>query len=332
MLTDLGRRLRFLLVVVALGLVACGEPQPRGIPVETPQPAATTAVAVDPVSPVNIAHRGASAYAPEHTLVAYALAIELGADYVEQDLQLTRDGVLVCLHDTTLNRTTNVEEVFPDRATEVKTGGETRPVWRVSDFTLEEIKTLDAGSWFSEEFAGARVPTFQEAIDLVKGTAGMYPETKAPEEYEALGFTMEEELVRVFAANGLDTHAGQAATPIYVQSFSPESLKRLHAIAGDTYRLIQLVGGGQEALLGGEGLADVASYATGVGPAIALLVEDPSRGHAARAHGLEMHPYTVRATRLPAGYADAGAYMRYLFDDLRATGVFTDNPDLFPRR
>ena len=72
--------------------------------------------------------------------------------------------------------------------------------------------------------------------------------------------------------------------------------------------------------------------AAGVGPAIALLVEDPSRGHAARAHGLEMHPYTVRATRLPAGYADAGAYMRYLFDDLRATGVFTDNPDLFPRR
>ena len=331
MLTDLGRRLRFVLVVAALGLVACAEPPQRGTPAEPPQLGATTAVAVDPVSPVNIAHRGASAYAPEHTLAAYALAIEMGADYVEQDLQLTRDGVLVCLHDTTLNRTTNVEEVFPDRATEVEMRGETRPVWHVSDFTLEEIKTLDAGSWFSEEFAGTRVPTFQEAIDLVQGTAGMYPETKAPEEYEALGFTMEEELVRVFAANGLDTHEGQAATPIYVQSFSPESLKRLHAIAGDTYRLIQLVGGGQEALLSAQGLAEVASYAAGVGPAISLLVEDPSRGHAARDHGLELHPYTVRVTRLPAGYADAGAYMRYLFDDLRATGVFTDNPDLFPR-
>ena len=81
----------------------------------------------------------------------------------------------------------------------------------------------------------------------------MYPETKAPEEYEALGFTMEEELARVFAANGLDTPEGQVATPIYVQSFSPESLKRLYSIAGDTYRLIQLVGGGQEALLSEQG-------------------------------------------------------------------------------
>ena len=328
-LTDLGRRLRCVLVVVALGLVACGEPPQRGAPAGTPQLAATTAVAVDPV---NIAHRGASAYAPEHTLVAYALAIEMVAPtMVEQDLQLTSDGVLVCLHDTTLNRTTNVEEIFPDRAVEVERRGEMRQVWRVSDFTLEEIKTLDAGSWFSEEFVGARVPTFQEAIDLVKGKAGMYPETKSPEQYEALGFTMEEELARVFAANGLDTLEGQSATPIYVQSFSPESLKRFSAIVGDTYRLIQLVGGGQEALLSEQGLADVARYATGVGPSIALLVADPSRGQAARDHGLEIHPYTVRATRLPEGYADAGAYMRYLFDALSATGVFTDNPDLFPR-
>ena len=328
MLTDLGRRLRFVLVVVALGLVACGErPQPA-TRVETLHRTTTTAAAVDPV---NIAHRGASAYAPEHTLAAYALAIEMGADYVEQDLQLTSDGVLVCLHDTTLNRTTDVEEMFPDRASEVEIRGEMRQVWRVSEFTLEEIKTLDAGSWFSAEFAGARVPTFQEAIDLVKGKAGMYPETKAPEEYEALGFTMEEELARVFAANGLDTPEGQVATPIYVQSFSPESLKRLYSIAGDTYRLIQLVGGGQEALLSEQGLTDVASYAMGVGPAIPLLVENSARGHAARDHGLEMHPYTVRATRLPEGYEDVGAYIRYLFDDLRATGVFTDNPDLFPR-
>jgi len=315
-------------LLVALGFVACGEPPQRGTPGAPPQLAATTAVAADPV---NIAHRGASAYAPEHTLAAYALAIEMGADYVEQDLQLTSDGVLVCLHDTTLNRTTNVEEVFPDRATEVEIRGEMRQVWRVSEFTLEEIKMLDAGSWFSEEFAGARVPTFQEAIDLVRGKAGMYPETKAPEEYEALGFTMEEELVRVFVANGLDTHEGQAATPIYVQSFSPESLKRLHSIAGDTYRLIQLIGGSQKALLNEQGLADVASYATGVGPAIQLLVDDPSLGYAVRSHGLELHPYTVSATRLPEGYADVGAYIRYVFDDLRATGVFTDNPDLFPR-
>ena len=102
-------------------------------------------------------------------------------------------------------------------------------------------------------------------------------------------------------------------------------------MTGDTYRLVQLVGAGQETLLSAEGLVDVASYAAGVGPAISLLVEDPSRGHAARDHGLELHPYTVSAIRLPPDFADVGAYMRYLFDDLRATGVFTDNPDLFPR-
>ncbi len=290
-------------------------------------------VTTDPgTAPVNIAHRGASAYAPEHTLAAYTLALEMGADYVEQDLQLTSDGVLVCMHDTTLDRTTNVEEVFPDRATEVEQRGALRQVWRVSDFTLAEIKTLDAGSWFGPEFAGERVPTFQEAIDLVKGRAGMYPETKSPEEYEALGLTMEAELVRVFAANGLDTPAGQSDTPIYVQSFSPASLKQMCALTGDTYKLVQLINGSQAStLLTDDGLRDVADYVDGIGPAIALIADDPSRAAAARALGLDIHPYTVRASQLPDGFADAGAYMRHLFDDLGATGVFTDNPDLFPR-
>ena len=92
-----------------------------------------------------VAHRGASAYAPEHTLAAYRLALEQRADYVEQDLALTRDGVLVCLHDPTLERTTNVEAVFPDRARVVN--GAKR--WFAVDFTLDEIKQLDAGSWFN---------------------------------------------------------------------------------------------------------------------------------------------------------------------------------------
>ena len=204
--------------------------------------------------------------------------------------------------------------------------------WRVADFTLEEIKTLDAGSWFSQEFAGTRVPTFQEAIDLVKGQAGMYPETKAPEEYEALGLSMEEELARVLAANALDTPAGQTETPIYVQSFSPASLKRMYALTGDTYELVQLVGSEQAAtLLTDDGLLGVAEYADGIGPSVQLIADDSSRVVAARGLGLEIHPYTVRASRLPDGFSDAGAYMRHLFDDLGATGVFTDNPDLFPR-
>src|SRR5262245_26505606 len=94
---------------------------------------------------INVAHRGASAYAPEHTLAAYKLALQQGADYVEQDLQITKDGVLVCLHDLTLERTTNVEDVFPDR---FKMDGD-KKTWPVADFTLAEIKRLDAGSWFA---------------------------------------------------------------------------------------------------------------------------------------------------------------------------------------
>ena len=318
--------IRFVPIIVALCVAACAGR--AGGRVEPAQAVATDV----PEAAVNIAHRGASAYAPEHTLPAYALAIEMEADYVEQDLQLTRDGVLICMHDTTLERTTNVEEVFPDRATEVERRGERHQVWRVADFTLEEIKTLDAGSWFGEEFAGTRVPTFQEAIDLVKGQAGIYPETKAPEEYQALGLTMEEELARVLAANALDTPEAQNETPIYVQSFSPASLKRMYSLTGDTYELVQLVSGEQAAtLLTDDGLLGVAEYADGIGPSVQLIVGDRSRAVAARELGLEVHPYTVRASRLPDGFSDAGAYMRYLFDELGATGVFTDNPDLFPR-
>ncbi|MCA1600850.1 MAG: hypothetical protein LC776_04090 [Acidobacteria bacterium] len=138
-----------------------------------------------------VAHRGASAYAPEHTLESYQLALKQGADFVEQDLQITRDGVLVCLHDLTLERTTNVKEVFPKGFREERVDGTPKRVWYVSDFTLREIKQLDAGSWFDVKFKGARVPTFQEAIDLVRGKAGIYPETKAPEVYNERGFDME---------------------------------------------------------------------------------------------------------------------------------------------
>lgn len=283
------------------------------------------------VSPVNIAHRGASAYAPEHTLPAYSLAIDMGADFVEQDLQLTKDGVLVCLHDTTLERTTNVEEVFPDRGVDLDVGSATRQVWRVSDFTLAEIKRLDAGSWFSDEYAGVAVPTFREAVDLVKGRAGLYPETKAPEAYQTLGFTMEEQLVEVLSAAGLGTPSALTETPVLVQSFSAESLRRVRALAGTTYPLVQLVGTSQADMLSDAGLAEVATYASGVGTALPLILEDPARAAAVRRAGLELHPYTVRAGRLPAGFGDATAFMAHLIDGLGATGIFTDNPDLFPR-
>ena len=100
-----------------------------------------------------IAHRGASSYAPEHTLPAYTLAIEQRVDFVEQDLAITKDGVLICLHDDSLERTTNVEDVFPGR--EVTDPVSRRKRWFAVDFTLDEIKQLDAGGWFNARFAGA---------------------------------------------------------------------------------------------------------------------------------------------------------------------------------
>src|SRR5918992_996151 len=152
---------------------------------------------------LNVAHRGASAYAPEHTLAAYRLALEQGADFVEQDLAVTKDGVLICLHDPTLERTTNVEELFPGRSSTVTWEGKTRTAWLANDFTLEEIKRLDAGSWFDRKFAGEKIPTFQEAIDLVKGRAGMYPELKAPELYASRTVQFEKMVADILSANGL---------------------------------------------------------------------------------------------------------------------------------
>ena len=122
-----------------------------------------------------IAHRGASAYAPEHSVDAYTLAIAQGADFVEQDLAVTKDGMLVSIHDLTLERTTDVEEVFPTRFADDKSGSSPVRRWYVNDFTLAEIKRLDAGTYFDKKFAGTRILTFQEAIDLVRGKAGLYP-------------------------------------------------------------------------------------------------------------------------------------------------------------
>src|SRR5690606_1316999 len=102
--------------------------------------------------PFVVAHRGASAYAPEHTAAAYRLAIEQGAEYVEQDLGITKDGVLVCTHDAMLERVTDVRERFPDRFREVETSNGTVRRWFVEDFTLDEIRQLDAGSWFDTKF------------------------------------------------------------------------------------------------------------------------------------------------------------------------------------
>ncbi len=277
-----------------------------------------------------VAHRGASAYAPEHTLAAYRLAIEQGADFVEQDLQISKDGVLVCLHDLTLERTTNVEEVFPERAATDQKG---RKVWNVSDFTLQELKTLDAGSWFNPKFKGERIPTFQEAIDVVRGKAGLYPETKGPEVYGSRGFDMESLLLAVLAKNTLDRPDSDAKTPVIIQSFSAESLQKMRK-SGTALPLTFLVSDldpSRDRWLTDAGLKGIRQFATGLGPAKALLLADPTLASRAHAAGLTITPYTFRAAGLPSGKTVKEEMADFLYR-IGVDALFTDNPDQFPRR
>ena len=274
-----------------------------------------------------IAHRGASAYTPEHTLDSYRLAIAQKADYVEQDLQITKDGVLICLHDLTLERTTNVAEIFPDRSVSEDSGQH----WYASDFTLAEIKKLDAGSWFDPKFSGMQIPTWQEAINMVRGRAGLYPETKAPEVYGKLGFDMERLLAESLRRNGLDKPGNPSKNPIVIQSFSPESLKRLSLEYGIQAPLLQLVGTESAASLTADAMHDVRKYAHGIGPSKELIHNNPDLVKWAHAVGLSVTVYTFRQSD-KTGFTTVKDEMDYFLNTLGVDAVFTDNPDLFPSR
>jgi glycerophosphoryl diester phosphodiesterase len=279
-----------------------------------------------------IAHRGASGYAPEHSAAAYTLAMAQGADYVEQDLQVTKDGQLVCLHDLTLERTTNVRELFPDRARTLKREGRDLTGWHVSDFTLAEIKTLDAGSWFNPKFKGEKVLTFQEAIDLVKGKAGIYPETKAPEVYGSLGFDMEKLVMDVLAKNRLDKPGADPKTPVFLQSFSAESLKKMRQVMKVDLPLLFLVTDRDRDLwLTKEKMAEIKTFADGIGPAKGIISGKPEIVEWAHAAGLSVTIYTVQADRLVNGMSVADEMRRFLFT-WNVDAIFTNNPDQFPRK
>jgi glycerophosphoryl diester phosphodiesterase len=280
---------------------------------------------------INVAHRGASAYAPEHTLEAYRLAVEQGADFVEQDLQVTKDGALVCLHDLTLERTTDVEEVFPDRYRKDEKNPAAKRYY-VSDFTLAEIKRLDAGAWFGEKFKGARVPTWQEAIDAVRGKAGLYPETKGPEVYGSRGFDMEKLVLEQLKKNRLDRPGADARTPVIIQSFSPESLKKMRFELKTRLPLVLLIDSDpQGAWLSAEGMKRAKEFAAGVGPSKRLIEANPQVVKWAHDAGLTVTPYTFRSSAT-GRYKTVREEMEHFLYTLGVDALFTDNPDQFPRR
>lgn len=294
--------------------------------------AAAVAVADAGAAPARkqlVAHRGASAYAPEHTLASYRLALTQGADYVEQDLAVTKDGVLICLHDPTLERTTNVEEIFPDRSSIVTWEGRTVRGWLANDFTLEEIKRLDAGSWFDPKFAGETIPTFQEAIDVVKGKAGMFPELKVPELYAGRGIDVAQKVAEILTKNGL---RGDPKTPVILQTFNPDTVAKLAAMKLGVPVVLLIFGQGIDSWGSRESVAVAkAAGAAGLGPPKDLLLKYPQVVGWAHELGMTVTPYTFRS-RNPGRFGSVKDEMAHFLYELDVDGVFTDNPDQFPRR
>lgn len=277
---------------------------------------------------VLVAHRGASAYAPEHTIHAYRLAMQQGADFVEQDLAVTKDGVLVCIHDLTLERTTDVEDLFPTRFVETKDGPMAGKHWLVNDFTLAEIKRLDSGVWFDRTFAGSRILTFQEAIDLVKGKAGLYPELKDPEFYRQRGVDTGTLFADILRRNSL---LADPKTPVILQSFDDVTLINAAKDIPQVPR-VYLVGAENASRIdSAEKVKAISAWATGLGPNRAIVEKNPELVSWAHAAKLTVTPWTFRAPKDGPFTAVREEMSTFLYT-YGVDALFTDNPDQFPRK
>ena len=278
-----------------------------------------------------VAHRGASAYAPEHTITAYKMAIEMGSDYVEQDLAVTKDGVLICLHDASLERTTNVEQLFPDRSTSISIEGRTRKAWVANDFTLAEIKTLDAGSWFDKKFAGETIPTFDEAIAAIRGKAGIFPELKTPEIYEGRKIDFEQLVAAALDKHGLRGPKADPKTPVILQTFGQASARELARIKIGVPVVLLL--GDDEGFKTAADLKAWKGIVQGFGPTKNIVRNNPDFVKWAHAEGMTVTPYTFRASDTgKAGFKDVSEEMAQYLYKFNVDALFTDNPDKFPRK
>ena len=308
--------------------------------------------------PIVIAHRGASAYLPEHTLAAKAMAHAMGADYIEQDVVLSKDGIPVVLHDVYLESTTDVTRRFPGRA---------RPDGRfyAMDFNLKELRQLKvherssltpAGlteahypARFPLESALFGIPTLAEEIDLIAGLdhsrnrcTGLYVEFKGPNLHLKAGMDIATIVLDVLAEKGYAERPEQ----VFLQCFDPPTLQRLRHEIKTPLPLIQLIGENSwgedtdtdyDQLRSPQGLAEVARYAHGIGPwlnhiylgrdaAGAVVLSDLVQQ--AQAAGLLVHPYTFRRDELPEGITSFDELMDIFFAQAGVDGVFTDFPDI----
>lgn len=315
--------------------------------------------------PIVIAHRGASAERPEHTLEAYALASTQGADFIEPDLVMTRDGILVARHENEISETTDVASrpEFEVRRTTRLIDGSAVTGWFTEDFTLAELRTLRARERLPQlrprntAYDGRfLVPTLSEVIALAQrrsaetGRAlGIYPELKHPTYFRSIGLPMEEALLAELAGHDLTSRS----SPVFIQCFEVGPLQRLRALS--QVRLVQLLNDEGSpfdrpdltyaAMASARGLLAIASYADAVGPAKALILPRDDHGRTgaptgfvadAKAAGLLVHPWTFRPENAflraqlrrgnePGAHGDMAEELRQ-FLALGIDGYFTDAP------
>ncbi len=306
--------------------------------------------------PLIIAHRGASGYLPEHTLAAKALAYGQGADYLEQDVVLSKDGVPVVFHDTHIDTTTDVAKKFPGRQ---RADGR----FYALDFTVAELKQLNLTERFNPKTGKAAFPrrfpvgvgsfsvvTLEEEIQFIqqlnrstRRNVGIYPELKAPAWHHKEGRDLAAAVLPILRRYGYDAKDSAC----FVQCFELAEIKRLRGELAWKGKLIMLLGGKGQGpgdtdftyLQTDAGLADLAKLVDGIGPPVGSYVTGKSPAErkvtdlAARARkaGLLSHPYTLRADELPKCVATVDELLRVLFDEAKVDGLFTDFPDLVKR-
>jgi len=326
---------------------------------------------VEPEQVTVIGHRGASGYRPEHTLASYEQAIVQCADYIEPDVVSTKDGVLVTRHENEISGTTDVaaHPEFASRKTTKTIDGVKTTGWFTEDFTFAELRTLRAKERLPQTrpantaFDGLYViPTLDEVIDLARHSVscdgrqiGVYPETKHPSYFDSIGLSLEEPLVAALRANGVDS----ADAPVIVQSFEVANLKELNGLTD--VHLAQLVnssGRPYDFTLAGDartyadlvkpaGLAEIASYADGIGAEKSVLIARTPEGRLsspspviadAHAAGLDVHGWTFRlenqylpvefrSSADPIAPGDLAGEIR-VFLDAGMDGIFSDQPDI----
>lgn len=233
----------------------------------------------------NVAHRGASGYAPENTIAAFDLAVDMKVDYIEIDVQRSKDGELVLIHDTTVNRTTN------------GTGN-------VRDLTFEQLRSLDAGSWFGEEFAGERLPTFEEILDRYRGKVGILIELKAPELYPGI----EKQVAQALKERNMDKPKNNK---IIIQSFNFESMK----ISNELLPRVPIgVLTSNRAHTTAEALEEFSTYADWFNPSYGIVTEElVNQVHSL---GMKMGSWTARSQEA----------VDFLFE-MGVDAIITDYPD-----